>query len=279
MLNVLGLSITPGVLAVGALRGLLLGLSAVGIVLVFRATRVVNLAQGQLGALVAAGFGRLVIDHGVPYFAALPLALLAGVLAGILIDLTIVSRLRDAPRVVVLAATVGLSQLLVALEAQLPLVRHTNARFPTGLTVDLSSSHTTFAGPEVMVLAVAPAVVVALTLFLALTPTGLAIRATVANPEAAALAGISGRRVSATVWGIAGVLAVLASVLTEGCGPHPRRHHEHRQPRLGAAALHAGGGADRRALLANRWRLPVAWESGSWYKCCGSREPPPPRLR
>jgi len=215
VLDVLGLQVTLGALAVGALRGLLLGLSAVGIVLVFRSTRVVNLAQGQIGALCAAGLGRLVVDHGVPYAVALPLALAAGALVAVIVDVGIVARLREAPRVVVLVATVGVSQLLVVVTAVLPAVRHSAAHFPAGLTVDLSTARTVFAGPEVMVLATAPAVVVALTLFLALTPTGLAVRASAQNAESASLAGVSPLRVSATVWGLAGALAALAAVLTQ----------------------------------------------------------------
>jgi len=214
VLTLLGVRLTPDLLVLGALRGLTVGLLAAGLVLVFRATRVVNLAHAQVGTLCAAGMGRLVVDAGVPYPVALPLALLAGVLLGVTVEALVVRRLADAPRVVLLVATIGVSQLLVVLQTALPRPRHPTAAFPSPLSVEVDLPHSRLGSAELMVLLVAPAVVAGLATFLARTPTGLAIRASASNPDAAQLAGISTRRVSSLVWGLAGGLSVLAAVLT-----------------------------------------------------------------
>ncbi len=214
MLTVLGVRLTVDVVVLGALRGLTVGLLAVGIVLVFRASRVVNLAHAQVGTLCAAGLGRLVVDAGVPYAVALPLALLAGGALGLGIEGLVVRRLADAPRVVLLVATIGVSQLLVVVQSALPAPRNRTAIFPSPLRVEVDLPHSRLGSAELMVLLVAPAVVAGLATFLARSPTGLAIRASASNPDAAELAGISRRRTSSLVWAIAGALSALSAVLT-----------------------------------------------------------------
>ena len=68
-------------------------------------------------------------------------------------------------------------------------------------------------GKHFLVLAVVPAVVVMLGLFLTRTPYGIAIRAAAENADAARLAGINPNRVSTLVWVLSGGLAALTVVM------------------------------------------------------------------
>ena len=77
---------TSSALVLGVLEGLLVGMLAVGIVLVYRSSRFLNLAHGQLGALSAMLLGKLVVDGGMPYWLAFPLCLLLGAAVGVLVD-------------------------------------------------------------------------------------------------------------------------------------------------------------------------------------------------
>ena len=92
--------------------GLVFGLLAMGIVLVYRSTRVINFAVGNMGLVGAGCFALLVV--------AVRRAVLArrrrrrspsGTLFGAIIELIVIRRLFDAPRVIVLVATIGIAQL------------------------------------------------------------------------------------------------------------------------------------------------------------------------
>jgi ABC-type branched-subunit amino acid transport system ATPase component/ABC-type branched-subunit amino acid transport system permease subunit len=197
----------------GALLGIGYGLLAVALVLVFRSSRVLNLAGVQVGTLASAVLARLVLDEGWSYWLALPVVVLLGAMIGAAIELVVVRRLAASPRVVLLVATIGVSQLLLVGEYALPDARHPGAPFPSPLHTAIDLPATVLGSPEVMVLALGPAVVAALALVMTRTPLGLAIRASAANRDAAALAGIPVGRVSTTVWALAGALAALTSVL------------------------------------------------------------------
>src|SRR5438874_2830298 len=107
--------------ALGLVQGLNIGLLAVGLVLIYRTTRIVNFAHGELGAVSAVLLSTLVVDHHWPYLVSLVFVLiLAAVIAGGCELL--LRRLFARPRVLVMVATIGISQFLF-LMTLLPLVR------------------------------------------------------------------------------------------------------------------------------------------------------------
>src|SRR5205823_1933880 len=111
---------TSHLLVIGAVRGLIYALIAMGIVLVYLSTRVINFAVGDLGLRDAGLLGVMAAKHGWPYWLAFPVALVVGTLAGAIIELSVVRRLFRAPRVIVLVATIGVEQLALAVTLMLP---------------------------------------------------------------------------------------------------------------------------------------------------------------
>src|SRR5438309_500542 len=111
-------------LTIGALTGLTYAVLAAGLVLVYRATKVINFAHGEIGALGAAVLAKLVLDEHWNYFIAFGLMLLLGAAIGAVIELGVVRRLFRAPRLVLLVATIGVSQLLLVCQLFLPDVHH-----------------------------------------------------------------------------------------------------------------------------------------------------------
>src|SRR3981081_4663382 len=103
-----------GSLTLGTLQGLLIGLLAVGLVLVYRSDRFLNLAHGQLGALPAVVLAKLVVDRGWGYVPAVVLAVTLGVASGVVIERVLVARLRrrTSSGTSFLLLTLGVSQLL-----------------------------------------------------------------------------------------------------------------------------------------------------------------------
>jgi ABC-type branched-subunit amino acid transport system ATPase component/ABC-type branched-subunit amino acid transport system permease subunit len=201
--------------AVGALIGLAYALLGSGLVVVYRASRVINFAHGQLGALCGAVLAKLVLDLRWPFAVALVAVVALGGALGALIELTVVRRLFDAPRLQLFVATLGLSQLLLVAQYLLPDVHGTagGSVYPTPLHWSVDLLGVQLASPELMMLLLAPVAVVGTGLFLTRSWSGLLIRASAENRDMAELSGISTRRTSTMVWVLAGGLAALTSVL------------------------------------------------------------------
>ncbi len=210
----LAFTVAPEILVVGALAGMAYAVLAAGLVLVYRATGIINFAHGEIGAFGAAVLAKLVLDHGWNFWVALAVVLVGGGALGALIETTVIRRLARGPKLALLVATIGIAQLLLVAQLLLPKVRLENAGpFPSPLGKSLTIGNLVLNSPHFMIIAFVPAVVVGLGMLLQRTPWGLAIRAAADNRDAAELAAISTRRVSTMVWVLAGVLSTLTVVL------------------------------------------------------------------
>lgn len=211
-MSVLGWSISGETILIGALTGLTYAVLAAGLILVFRATKVINFAYGEMGAFGAAILAKLVLDQNWNFWLALlAVTALGGVLGGV-IELVVVRRLFRAPRLILLVATIGVSQLILVGQLKLPGIDHAQ-RYPSPLHQQLRVGSFLLRSEHFMVILLVPVIIVALTLFLNRTPWGIAIRAVAGNADRAELVGISTRRISTMVWVIAGSLATLTAVL------------------------------------------------------------------
>jgi ABC-type branched-subunit amino acid transport system permease subunit len=206
-------SLPPSVVLEGAILGLNYGLLAVGLVLIYRTSRVVNFAQGQLGVVAAVFLVKLYYDFGFNYWVALVFAVALAAAAGALSEL-VLRRLFNRPRVLVMVATIGLSQVLF-LFTVLPFIRPKKLfrAFPVPIHLTFHVGSFLFAPGDVMTLIVAPIVVVALAAFIRLTSWGLAMRAMAENSESARLSGVWVRRTSTVAWTLAGALSAVTAVL------------------------------------------------------------------
>ena len=202
------------VVALGAITGMVYGILAVGLVLVYRSSRIINFAHGQIGAFGAALLGVAVVSWHVPYWLAFPgaLAVSAGVGSGA--EVVIVRRLRNAPLIITVIATLGLTQFLAFFSEVVNNQAQAGQNYPqpAGLphfglgALEVTSAH--FA-----ILVLTPFVVAALVLFLRRGRLGLAVRAVAANPEAAGMSGILSNRMSSLSWALAGGLAAFTAIL------------------------------------------------------------------
>jgi ABC-type branched-subunit amino acid transport system ATPase component/ABC-type branched-subunit amino acid transport system permease subunit len=206
-------------LVLGLLEGLLIGLSAVGLVLVYRSNRFLNLAHGQLGALSALLMGKFVLDWGWSYWIAFPACLAVGVVIGAGVDRFLVRRLRrrTASTITMLLLTLGISQILLSF-TYLPVLKPSGARllvdgYPLPFHTTLSVGGVRLGSQYLLVAILCPLIVLGLTLLLRYSLIGKLIRAAAGNPEAARLCGISPSLTSAVTWAIAGGLSAIAAIL------------------------------------------------------------------
>jgi len=196
----------------GVILGLVYGVLAAGLVLIYRASGVVNFAHGEAGALGAAVLAKLVLDEHWPFAAALPVVLVLGGAIGAASEILIVRRLAHRPRLALLVATIGLSQVLLVAQLLLPKINEV-AAYPTPLHRQLTIGPVTLTGPDFVAIAAVPAIIVGLAIWLARTPSGRALRAASDNPDAARLAGIRPHRVALMAWVLAGIVSTATAVI------------------------------------------------------------------
>ena len=213
---ILGSVVTWNLLVIGSVRGLIVALIAMGLVLVYRSSRVINFAVGALGVPCAALLAIMAGKHHWPYWPALVAAVAVGTLAGAVVELAVIRRLFTAPRVIVLVATIGVAQLAQAITMSLPDYRTGSLQtsFPTPITGEWHpGAGITLRGAQVLALIVVPLITVGLWWLLGHTRFGEAVRASVSNPDLARLTGINPKLMSTAVWTIAGFLSAVAVIL------------------------------------------------------------------
>lgn len=205
----------PAVLVLGAILGSLSALMAMGLVLIYKANRVINFAQGELGA-VAGLLAVLLMGAGWPFVPAMLTGFVASLAAGALVEVLFVRRFARAPRLVLTVATIGISQLLAAAELALPSAFGKllpPQDFPTPFNFRLTWAPITFSSPHVVAVVFVVASCAALAAFLRRSRFGLAIRATATSAERAQQLGISPKLTNLLVWTLAAGLSGMTSLL------------------------------------------------------------------
>ncbi len=207
-----------GIIVLGLVFGSLYALVAVGLVLVYRANRVVNFAQAELGVVAAVVAIELVIEYDLNYFVAIGTGFAAAAVSGAIVDLVVVRVFRNAPRLILAVATIGVAQILTGLSIQIPLwwsgpTAVLRRSFTTPFDVQFDIFPVRFNGDHLMAMIAVPVIILALTAFLRLTDYGVAIRASAENGDRAQLLGMPIGRLSTIVWGIAGFLSAVAVIL------------------------------------------------------------------
>jgi branched-chain amino acid transport system permease protein len=197
----------------GLSAGSLYALVALGLVLIYRSTRVLNFAHGDV-----ATFGTFVafaaIGSGMPLIVALPVALAAGAVIAVVFyfGAVVPAQRKGASPLGTVILTSGLALILQGIT-----VWHFGAE-PTSFPFPLSDTKVWQVGPiyvsqlSVGTLLAAAATSLVLYLLTQQTRLGLAMRATSENLAAAQTLGIPTRRVLAFSWGVAAGLAVIAGI-------------------------------------------------------------------
>lgn len=198
----------------GLVTGSLYGLLALGIVLIYRTTGVLNFAYGAMAAVSACFMYILLTGPQLNFWLALGLTLAFSIALGVVLERAFARPVLEAPVFTKAIATLALALVLQtvaqALWPQLAETQH----FPTpfeghalrlgGLYISLISG---------IVLGVTAVLMLGLTLFLTRTRLGIAMRATADNQSAARLMGMPVGRIFMLVWALSAAVAALAGVL------------------------------------------------------------------
>ena len=209
-------SIMPwGVITQGVIFGTSYALLAMGLILIYRTTRIVNFAYGAMGAMPGSLTVGLFVAKGWSYWVAILVGLVVGVGTGALIDVLVIRRFARSSRLVLTVASIGLAQILGAIGLIIGVALGTDALIGN---IDTPLSGSWFVRPypvrgdHLLMLGVAPVVLIGLGWFLLGTDTGRAVRAAAENEDRALLLGVPVRRLQTIVWAIAGGVSTITFV-------------------------------------------------------------------
>jgi branched-chain amino acid transport system permease protein len=184
---------------------------AVALVLIYRATEVINFAQGAM-AMFTTYIAYQLMKSGLSYWPAFVLTLAIAFVGGIATERVVIKPVERAGVITVVIVTIGLLILLEGLASWIwtPEIKTFPSAFPTrGIHV----GGVTFSLQDLGTIGVSIGAVLLLWLFFQFTKVGLAMRATALRPAAARLVGVRVSWMLALGWGFAAVLGAIAGLM------------------------------------------------------------------
>ena len=210
----------------GVSRGAIYALVALGFVVIFKATHVLNFGQAALmtiGALITYTFNGGVagqfngtfkpwtVSH-LPWVVSLIVGVLVTALIAFAIEAVILSKFRDKPVFATIMATFGLAIIVQFAAGSVWGEDAMSLKEPIGIK-SYTVGGVSITLQSIVILLVALVVTTAFLLFFQKSKLGTAMRATAYDQEAAMAQGISARKIFGVSWAISGGLAALAAVL------------------------------------------------------------------
>lgn len=194
----------------GLLIGLVYGIAAMGLTLIWGVMHVINLAHGPVIALSMFGVYLLFTGLGLNPYLALILVAILGLLLGILIYFIAIHRVIDAPHLSTLLATFSINMIIIGIGTAV----FTTSPRDTGFSLGRIEIGTiTLQGTRLVASLITLLVTAALYFFLYRTRPGKYVRAVANNRAAAELMGIPSARVLALSFGLGTMLAAIAGGL------------------------------------------------------------------
>jgi branched-chain amino acid transport system permease protein len=197
----------------GLAAGCLYAMVGIAIVIVLKITDIANFAQGEM-AMVTTFFAYWLLDSvGLSWWQAVPIAVLFGLVQGIIIQQVVIRPLIGSPVLSAIIATLGLNIVLNSLAGLI--WGHQTYTFPSpfAFSAPFMIGSVPVSVDSVVNIASGLAIVIGMTLFLRFSWTGLGLRAASQNPTVARLMGVSISRSSAIAWGLGGLIGGIAGIL------------------------------------------------------------------
>jgi branched-chain amino acid transport system permease protein len=196
----------------GLSNGAILALAALGFVLIYKASGVINFAQGQFLLIGAYVVWALTVDAGLHWALAIAGAIGVAVVLGLLVERLILRPLIGEPTISVIMVTIGLAQVLGAL---VQIIWGTQPHpFPEFIPDDVVTIAGARTGENrLWALGLVVLALIAFAVFFQRSRYGIAMRAVADDQQAALTMGISVRRTFALAWALAGVSAVVGGML------------------------------------------------------------------
>jgi branched-chain amino acid transport system permease protein len=197
----------------GLSQGAIFGSLALALVLIYRATEVINFAQGEM-AMASTFIAYQLILWGLSYWTAFVATLAISFVLGVAIQLAIIRPVQHRSVIAVVIVTVG---LFILIDGLVTWKWGADLKFmpaPFGNEVYHVGS-VVFSRQDLGVLIVSIVSVILLAVLFRFTKLGLGMRAAALRPTAASLVGVRVNAMLAIGWGLAASLGAVAGMMTE----------------------------------------------------------------
>jgi branched-chain amino acid transport system permease protein len=197
----------------GVSAGMVYAALALALVLIWRATRIVNFAQGGM-AMFTTFISLSVIEKTGSYWLGFAAALIAGLALGAATERVLIRRIASGPPLNAVILTLG---LLLLLQAVVPMIYGGQIRsFPPAFSfvgIDISGTRIPYSPFDIFTLASVLVTMLLLYGLFRFTSIGLQMRASAFAPEVARLLGVRVGRMLTLGWALASMTGALAGVL------------------------------------------------------------------
>ena len=198
------------VISNGLVIGAIYGLVALGLTLVYKKSRVLNFAHGEVGMVGAFVFYVALVEQRLPYLVAAFIGVVVAAGLGCVTFLLLLRRRNDPLNMLIGTLAVAGTLTFAANEVWGP-DQHFVPPPLTGVSVNVVGLH--FVGPRLLVLLAAIILAAVFFVLFRTTHVALLFRASAADPYAASLMGINVTRLDVATWTVAGALAGVAAIL------------------------------------------------------------------
>ncbi len=196
-------------IASGLATGAIYSSLALALVMIYRATELVNFAQGDM-AMFSTYLAWTLMNAGMPFWAAFLITLVASFIGGVVIERVVIRPVQNAPVLAAVIVFIGLELIIYALAGWI--YSYEVRDFPTPFP-DKPILGALMTTRDLGVIGVTLLMLILLYLFFRFTPTGLAMRAAAQNPVSARLSGIRVGRMLAIGWGLAATIGATAGIM------------------------------------------------------------------
>jgi branched-chain amino acid transport system permease protein len=198
-------------IAAGIRSGAIYGGLALALVIIYRSTRVINFAQGEMATFTTFICWSL-MNHGLSFWAAFPIVLAIAFVGGVAIERILIQPVENASVLTIVIVTLGLALLLNGLMSVIwgGANRPFHGPFSTR-TIDVGG--VPISVQDIGIVVVSFVLVALLGLFFRYTKLGLALRAAAVNPDSSRLVGVRVGWMLALGWGIASLLGAVAGMM------------------------------------------------------------------
>jgi branched-chain amino acid transport system permease protein len=204
------------VLIAGLLSGVMYALVAIGFVLIYKASGVFNFAQGAMVFFAALTCVGIIDKFGVSLWLAIPMTIVVMIALGLAIERVVLRPLVNQPEITLFMATIGLTFFIEGLaqlmwgsqvhKLDLPIEDVPMQFLMDRFDINISQF-------DLMAAGICALLVICLALLFSKTKVGRALRAVADDHQAALAVGIPLQRIWAVVWGVAGLVAMVAGLL------------------------------------------------------------------
>ena len=196
----------------GLIIGLLYGVVAMSFVLIYKASKVVNFAQGEFLLIGAWACWWLLVQFSLPFYAAFVFTLIFMTIFGILIQIVVLRPLIGEPIISIIMVTIGLSIFFQAV------MKWMFGVFAQPFPKIFTQESLNILGLNVQTVYILSGIIsliimIGFALFFKMSKLGLAMRATAFDQQAAQSMGVSIKQVFSAAWGISALVSSVAGVV------------------------------------------------------------------